>query len=104
MAAGAGVLHHQRVHALPGRLERLGNSGHGGEHHGAGPLQRPDNVGPGQPEGKTDQFHRISQQGVDLAVPVVVVVEPQRRDVHAVPQRIRPQPGAVFLKLRPHGR
>ena len=104
VAAGARMLHHQRIDALPGGLERLGNSGHSGEDRGARPLQRPNNIGTGQPEGKTDQFHRISQQGVDLAVPVVVVVEPQRRDVHAVAQRIRPQPGTVVLKLRPHGR
>ena len=102
VAPGARMLHHQRIDALPGGLERLVHRCDRGEHGGAGPLQRPDNFGPGQPEGKTDQFHRIGQQRVDLALPVVVVVEPQRRDLHAVPQGIRPQPGAVVLQLRPH--
>ena len=102
VATGAPVLHHQRIDALPGGLERLVHRCDRGEHGGARPLQRPDNFGPGQPEGKTDQFHRIGQQRVDLALPVVVVVEPQRRDLHAVPQGIRPQPGAVVLQLRPH--
>ena len=96
MRAGARVLHHQCIDALLRGRQRLGRGGDGGEHRGAGPLQGAHDVRAREAEGETDQFHRVRQQGVDLALPGVVVIEPQRRELHAVPGGIRPRVRARY--------
>ena len=103
MSAGARVLHHQGVHALFGRPPGLGRGGDSGQHRRPRPLQGADDVGAREPEGETDQLHGIRQQGIDLAPPLVVVIQPQLRELHAVTQGIGTQPLPVLLEPRQHG-
>ncbi len=77
MAPGARVLHHQGIHPLFGRLPGLGHRGDRGQHRRPGPLQSADHLRTGEPKRETDQLHRVCQQGIDLALPLVVVIEPQ---------------------------
>ena len=60
--------------------------------------------GPGQPEGETDQLHGVCEQGIDLSLPFVVVIEPQLRELHAVAPGIGTQLLPVILELRQHRR
>ena len=104
MSAGARVLHHQGVHALLCRLHGLGRGGDSGKHRRSRPLQSADDVEAGQPEGETDQLHGVRQQGIDLSLPLVVVIQPQLRELHAVSPGIGPQLQPVVLELRQHRR
>ncbi len=98
VAACTGMLDRQDVCTPLHGEQGLGGVRDGRQDRGARPLERTHFVPLRQPEGKTDELHRVFQQGVHLVLPQIIVIQPQPGEGHPVPPGIRLEAPPVVLQ------
>ncbi|MCY1238090.1 hypothetical protein D9M72_508090 [compost metagenome] len=101
VAAGAAVLDHKDVRSALHGQRGFRRAGDRGNDRGTGALERAHFGLLGETEREADKLHGIRQQGVDLALPLVVVVEAQPGKGHPVPPGVQLEALPVVLQLFP---